>query len=108
MPPFATAGHSLLEDIALLRLTSAGDPSIAEPRPTFVDRQAGLSIWSPSYQIGYGRDRDRQWLIGANYRDWLQPDDRVVKVDTTRNRAELSETNNARSAVLDIPDCSFN
>lgn len=78
VPPLATAGPWLVDDIALLRLTAPVSPSVAVPRPTFVDRPVTLSNSSTIYQIGYGGGRNRRIMTGSNYRDWLLPDSRLM------------------------------
>jgi Trypsin len=78
VPPLATAGPWLLDDIALLRLTTSVPSTVALPRPTYVDRPATLSSTSTIYQIGYGGGRNRRIMTGSNYTDWLLPDARLM------------------------------
>lgn len=78
VPPLATAGPWLVDDIALLRLTTNVPSTIAIPRPTYVDRPVTLTSSSTIYQVGYGGGRDRRYMTGSNYRDWLLPDDRLM------------------------------
>lgn len=77
-PPLATAGPWLTDDIALLRLTTPVSPTHAIPRPTYVDRPATLSSTSTIYQVGYGGGRDRRYMTGSAYQDWLSPGDRLM------------------------------
>lgn len=78
VPPLATAGPWLVDDIALLRLTANVSPTVAIPRPTYVDRPATLSSSSTIYQVGYGGGRDRRFMTGSAYQDWLSPGDRLM------------------------------
>jgi hypothetical protein len=78
VPPLATAGPWLLDDIALLRLTANVPATVAVPRPTFVDRPVTLTGASTIYQVGYGGGRDRRYMTGSNYTDWLLPDSRLM------------------------------
>ena len=78
VPPLATAGPWLVDDIALLRLTTNVPPSVAVPRPAYVDRPVTLGNLSTIYQVGYGGGRDRRYMTGSNYRDWLSPGDLLM------------------------------
>jgi hypothetical protein len=74
VPPLATAGPWPVDDIALLQLTTSVPPSVAIPRPAYVDRPVTLGSASAIYQIGYGGGRDRRIMTGSGYRDWLVSD----------------------------------
>lgn len=78
VPPLATAGPWLVDDIALLRLTTSVSPAVAVPRPVYLDRPATLGSTSTIYQIGYGGGRNRRYMTGSDYRDWLLADDRLM------------------------------
>jgi Trypsin len=78
VPPLATAGPWLLDDIALLRLTANVPATVAVPRPTYIDRPATLSNTSTIYQVGYGGGRNRRFMTGSSYIDWLLPDTRLM------------------------------
>ena len=78
VPPLATAGPWLVDDIALLRLTTSVPASLAEPRPVYVDRPASLGGSSTITQIGYGGGRDRRSMTGSDYLDWLSPGDLLM------------------------------
>lgn len=71
VPPYPTGGPDWVDDMALLRLTTTVSPAIAVPRPVYVDRPATLSHTSLIYQVGYGAGRDRRYMYGNEYRDWL-------------------------------------
>lgn len=78
VPPLATSGPWLVDDIALLRLTTSVPSSIAIPRPVYVDRPATLDSTSTIYQVGYGGGHNRRYMTGSGYRDWLLPDSRLM------------------------------
>lgn len=63
-----------VDDIALLRLTTSIPPSVAIPRPAYVDRPVTFGSASAIYQIGYGGGRDRRIMTGSAYRDCLDSD----------------------------------
>ncbi len=69
-PPLHTLG-SWPDDIVLLRLTAPVPATTAVPRPMFVDRPATLSAASTIFQVGYGGGRNRRFMTGSSYRDWL-------------------------------------
>ena len=69
-PPLHTAGP-WPDDMVLLRLTAPVPATTAVPRPMYVDRPATLSATSTIYQVGYGGGRDRRFMTGTSYRDWL-------------------------------------
>lgn len=73
VPPLATAGPWLVDDIALLRLTAPVPASVAIPRPAYVDKPATLTGSSWIYQVGYGGGRDRRYMFGNAYKDWTSP-----------------------------------
>jgi hypothetical protein len=68
-PPFAPTPWP--EDIALLRLTANVPASVAIPRPVYIDRPSTLTSTSTIYQVGYGGGRDRRYMTGSGYTDWL-------------------------------------
>ncbi|MBL4686315.1 MAG: trypsin-like serine protease [Nannocystaceae bacterium] len=81
-PPLHTGGGAhpnWLDDIVLLRLTADVPPTIAIPRPVYLDRPQPLHpIYGSStetiFQVGYGGNpvgRNRRMMTGGNYRDWL-------------------------------------
>lgn len=59
------------DDIVLLRLRASVPTNVARPRPMLLDRPAGLSTSTVIYQVGYGGVRDRRYMTGRNYRDWI-------------------------------------
>lgn len=71
VPPVATAGPWPLDDIALLLLTADVPATTAVPRPMYIDRPASLNATSRIYQVGYGGGRNRRYMTGRNYRDWI-------------------------------------
>ncbi|MDQ3338059.1 MAG: trypsin-like serine protease [Myxococcota bacterium] len=73
VPPLATAGPWLVDDIALLKLTAPVPATVAIPRPTYVDKPVTLSSSSWIYQVGYGGGRNRRYMSGNNYKDWASP-----------------------------------
>lgn len=76
-PPARTGGPSWQDDIVLLRLANSVPPSVAIPRPVYLDHPAPLKRYShlrhTIYQIGYGGGRDRRIMTGKNYVDWQTP-----------------------------------
>src|SRR5262249_12014373 len=55
-------------------LTAPVSASTAVPRPMYVDRPATLSSSSLLYQVGYGGGRNRRYMNGSGYHDWLATD----------------------------------
>lgn len=79
VPPLATSGPWLVDDIALLRLTTSIPASVAVPKLVYVDRPVGLDSSTVIYQAGYGGGHSRRrYMTGTGYRDWTLPDDRLM------------------------------
>jgi hypothetical protein len=79
VPPLATSGPWLVDDIALLRLTTNVPASVAVPKLVYVDRPAELGSSTWIYQVGYGGGHPRRrFMTGSSYRDWTLPDDRLM------------------------------
>ena len=78
VPPLATEGPWLVDDIALLKLTAPVPATTAIPRPAYVDKPVTLTSASWIYQVGYGGGRNRRYMYGNSYKDWTSPGDLLM------------------------------